>query len=191
MPMTKSPATNPNVTPDPSQNGSTIRKAFLLEAFANLFTIPLITNTRWTLSLLLNNPSRDINPTSILFARLFGGLVVGGLTSALLAGATNTRNGIESRRPTYLLLGLGEALLIPIIVLDLLKGGGPGAALSKKVAAASVACLVPPLLWRLYVLLARPDLLGRYTEENAGDVTASRRDGCKYLLYYTVRMRAN
>jgi hypothetical protein len=89
-----------------------------------------------------------------------------------------------------LLLGLGEALLIPIIVLDLLKGGGPCAALSKKVAAASVACLVPPLLWRLYVLLARPDLLGRYTEENAGDITA-RRDGCKYLLHHTVRMRAN
>jgi hypothetical protein len=191
MSTTKSPATNLNVTPDPSQNGSTIRKAFLLEAFANLFTIPLITNTRWTLSLLLNNPSRDINPTSVLFARLFGGLVVGGLTSALLAGATNTRNGVESRRPTYMLLGLGEAVLIPIIVLDLLEGGGPGAALSKKVAAASVACLVPPLFWRLYVLFVRPDLLGRYTEEATGGAAASRSDGCEYLLEYAVRMRAN
>ncbi|KAG9186703.1 hypothetical protein G6011_09811 [Alternaria panax] len=177
MSTTKSPATNPNVTPDPSQNGSTIRKAFLLEAFANLFTIPLITNTRWTLSLLLNNPSRDINPTSILFARLFGGLVVGGLTSALLAGATNTRNGIESRRPTYMLLGLGEAVLIPMIVLDLLEGGRPSAALSEKVAAASVACLVPPLFWRLYVLFVRPDLLGAYTEEAKGDGSATRSDG--------------
>jgi hypothetical protein len=177
MPTTKSPATNPNITPDPAQNGSTIRKAFLLEAFANLFTIPLITNTRWMLSLLLNNPSRDINPTSVLFARLFGGLVVGGLTSALLAGATNTRNGIESRRPTYMLLGLGEALLIPMIVLDLIEGGGPNAALSKKVAAASVACLVPPLFWRLYVLFVRPDLLGQYTEEIKGNGAANRRDG--------------
>ncbi|KAH6860715.1 hypothetical protein BKA58DRAFT_443495 [Alternaria rosae] len=177
MPNTKSPATNPTIIPDPSANGSTIRKAFLLEAFANLFTIPLITNTRWTLSLLLNNPSSDINPTSILFARLFGGLVVAGLTSALLAGATNTRNGVESRRPTYMLLGLGEALLIPMIVLDLFEGGGPGAALSKKVAAASVACLVPPLLWRLYVLFVRPDLLGRYTEEKTGGGGASRSDG--------------
>lgn len=182
MPTTKSPAANPTITPDPSQNGSTIRKAFLLEAFANLFTIPLITNTRWTLSLLLNNPSRDINPTSVLFARLCGGLIVGGLTSALLVGATNTRNGIESRRPTYMLLGLGEAALIPMIVLDLLEGGGPGAALSKKVAAVSVACLVPPLLWRLYVLFVRPDLLGRYTEEKTGDSGARRSDGCKYCV---------
>lgn len=105
-----------------------------------------------------------------------------GLTSALLAGATNTRNGVESRRPTYMLLGLGEAVLIPTIVLDLLEGGGPGAALSKKVAAASVACLVPPLLWRLYVLFVKPDLLGRYTEEKTDGGGASRSDGCKYCL---------
>jgi hypothetical protein len=176
---TKSPAANPPIVPDPKQDGSTIRKAFLAEAIANLFTIPLITNTRWTLSLLLNNPARDINPTSVLFARLFGGLVVGGLTSALLAGATNTRNGIESRRPTYLLLGVGEALLIPMLVLELLEGGGPSAAISKKVAGASIACLVPPLLWRLYVILVRPDLLGRYTEEEESKKKDVNGSGCK------------
>jgi hypothetical protein len=176
---TKSPAANPSITPDPQQNGSTIRKAFLAEAIANLFTIPLITNTRWTLSLLLSNPARDINPTSVLFARLFGGLVVGGLTSALLAGATNTRNGIESRRPTYLLLGVGEALLIPILVLELLEGGGSGAAISKNVAGASIACLLPPLLWRLYVIFVRPDLLGRYTEEGESKKKGGNRSGCK------------
>ena len=160
----KSPDANPRVIPDPAYSGSTIRKAFVVEAVANLFTIPLITNTHFTLSMLLNNPAQ-INPSSILFARLFGGLIVGGLTSALLAGSANTRNGIESRRPVYLLLGLGEAFLIPLLVLELTKNGGPGAALSKKVAAASIVCLVPPLLWRLFVLFIRPDLLGRYTEE--------------------------
>jgi hypothetical protein len=179
-PNTKSPAANPNIKPDPQQNGSRIRKAFLAEALANLFTIPLITNTRFTLSLLLNNPARDINPTSVLFARLFGGLIVGGLTSALLAGSTNTRNGIESRRPTYLLLGVGEALLIPMLVLELLEGGGAGASLSKKVAGASIACLVPPLMWRLYVLFVRPDLLGKYTEEGGKKDSASRGSGCEY-----------
>ena len=173
----KSPAANPKITPDPTYTGSVIRNAFLAEAVANLFTIPLITNTRFTLSLLLNNPS-DINPSSILFARLFGGIVVGGLTSALLAGYTNTRNGIESRRPTYLLLGLGEALLIPMLVLELFKNGGRDAALSKKVAVGSIACLVPPLIWRLYVLFVRPDLLGRYREKKNGD--GASRGSCKF-----------
>lgn len=164
--MSKSPAANPHIVPDPSQNGSVIRKAFLFEAIANLFTIPLITHTRWTLSLLLLRPDH-INPSSILFARLFGGIVVGGLTSALLAGATNTRNGIESRRPTYLMLGIGEAMLIPMLFLELVKDGGRDAALSKKVAGISIAFLIPPLLWRLYVLGVRPDLLGRYREEKS------------------------
>jgi hypothetical protein len=176
MANTESPAANPDIKPDPTQDGSTIRKAFLTEALANLFTIPLITNTRWVFSFLLANPTRDINPTSVLFARLFGGLVVGGLTTALLAGATNTRNGIESRRPTYLMLGMGEALLIPMLVLELVGGGEP--AISGKVAGASIGFLVPPLLWRLYVLLVRPDLLGRYTDE--GDSKKGEHgSGCK------------
>jgi hypothetical protein len=159
----KSPAANPPIIPDPTYTGSTIRKAFVLEAIANLFTIPLITNTRFVLSFLLLHPSH-INPSSVLFARLFGGIIVGGLTSALLAGATNTRNGIESRRPTYLLLGLGEVCLLPMLALEAAKGNGPDAALSVKVAVVSIGMLAPPLMWRLYVLLVRPDLLGRYTE---------------------------
>ncbi|KZM28589.1 uncharacterized protein EKO05_0001433 [Ascochyta rabiei] len=167
MPTTKSPAANPNIKPDPNVNGSVIRKAFLAEAIANLFTVPLVTNTSWVLSLILNHPS-DINPSSVLFARLFGGIIIGGLTSALLAGYTNTRNGIESRRPTYLLLGVGETLLIPILVNEMLKDGGRDAAISKKVAGVSIGMLLPPLLWRLYVLGVRPDLLGRYTEKKSG-----------------------
>jgi hypothetical protein len=165
-PKSKSPAANPKIIPDPQQNGSTIRKAFVAEAIANLFTIPLITNTRWVLSFLLLHPSH-INPSSILFARLFGGIVVGGLTSALLAGATNTRNGIESRRPTYLLLGVGEALLLPILAIEASKGGSKDAALSVGASVAVMGMLAPPLAWRLYVLLVRPDLLGRYTEAEA------------------------
>lgn len=174
MASSKSPATNPTIVPDKNADGSTIRKAFLAEAIANLFTVPLITNTSWVLSFLLNRPS-DINPSSILFARLFGGLIVGGLTSALLAGYTNTRNGVESRRPTYLLLGVGEALLIPILANEILKDGGRDAALSKKVAGVCIGMLLPPLLWRIYVLGVRPDLLGRYTEKRSG----GERGNCK------------
>ena len=158
----KSPDANPPITPDPSQSGSPIRFAFLLEATLNLFTLPLITHPRPTLSLLLANPSH-ITPATILFARFFGGIVVFGLTSALLIGATNTRNGIESRRPTYVLLGLGEAALIPVLLAELGKGRGE-AALSTGMAWGGVACLVPTALWRVYVLGFRPGLLGKYWE---------------------------
>lgn len=170
----KAPDANPYIIPDPAANGATIRKAFVLEAIANLFSLPIITNTRSVLSTILAHPSRDINPASILLARMLGGIVVGGLTSALLVGATNTRNGIESRRPVYLLLGLGEVALIPLLILDLLEGSGEGAALSQKAAAASVAFLVPPLLWRAYVLFVRPDMFGRYKEEPDQGTTKKR-----------------
>jgi hypothetical protein len=176
----KSPASNPPIRPSPSHDGSVIRKAFLAEAFANLFTIPLITNTRWTLGLLLKHPSH-INPTSILFARLFGGIIVGGLTSALLAGYSNTRNGIESRRIVYLLLGMGEALLIPMLVLEALKNGGRDAALSVKVAVGSIVCLLPPLVWRLYVLGIKPELLGRYTEVDSDSGAGRTGANCKFV----------
>jgi hypothetical protein len=63
------------------------------------------------------------------------------------------------------MLGLGEALLIPLLVGEMVKDGGVDAAVSKKMAGASIAMLLPPLLWRIYVLVVRPDLLGRYTEE--------------------------
>lgn len=137
---------------------------FLAEATANLFTLPLITHTRATLSFLLINP-RQIKPAAILFARSFTVLIIGGLTTGLLVGATNTRNGIESRRPVYFLLGLGEALLIPLLALEIVKGGARDAALSPKMAVAGIATLLPGLIWRLYVLCVRPESLGRYAEE--------------------------
>jgi len=170
MSTSKSPATNPYIKPDLVNDGSTIRKAFLIEATANLASIPMITNTTAVLSFILKNPA-DINPSTILFTRLFGSIVVGGLTAGLLTGATNTRNGIESRRIIYLMLGMGEALMLPILVREMLKDG-VDAAISKKVAGSVVGMLLPPLLWRLYVLVLRPDLLGRYTEE--GDEKSKR-----------------
>ena len=89
---------------------------------------------------------------------------MGGLTPGLLAGYTNTRNGIESRRIVYLMLGLGEVLLIPILTFEAMKAGNRDAAISVKVAVGSIMSLLPPLLWRLYVLFVRPDLLGRYRD---------------------------
>lgn len=70
---------------------------------------------------------------------------------------------------------MGEALLIPILVNEMLKDNGGDAAISKKVAGVSIGMLLPPLLWRIYVLGARPDLLGRYTERKVADG----RGGCK------------
>jgi hypothetical protein len=77
------------------------------------------------------------------------------------------------------MLGLGEAVLIPILVADALSTGG---VLRKGVGWGSVACLVPPLVWRVWVLVWRPEWLGWYTEEG-GVGGAGVRNGCKCLAF--------
>ncbi|KAF2679927.1 hypothetical protein K458DRAFT_445600 [Lentithecium fluviatile CBS 122367] len=165
MSTTKSPSRSASISFSPSHPGTPIRRAFLLEATLNLFTLPLLTHPRPILHLLLANPTH-ITPAAVLFARLFGALVLGAQTPALLIGATNTRNGIESRRPTYALLGLGEVACMLVLVREVLKGeGGRDAALSDGVALGCVGVLAPTLVWRVFVLFVMSMLLGRYTED--------------------------
>ena len=149
---------------DPAHTGKTVRKAFLLESVLNLFTLPLIFAPQRVLSWIILDPLVRINPATVLFARCFGGLVVGALTPALWLGLPQTKTAIESRRTVYLLLAGGEIALIPLLVDQVMKGGDvqAGAAISVKVALMAIAGLLPPLLWRMYVLFARPEMLGRY-----------------------------
>lgn len=167
MPYTKdtytSPSDSPQIELDPNHDGSIIRKAFLIESVFNLFSFPLLTNTRTILSYILNDP-KHITPATILFARISTGIVIGGLTTALWTGLPNTKTAIESRPIVYLTLGGGELLLLPLLIIEALKGGGNDAALSVKASIVSMGCLAPILLWRAYTLFVRPDLMGRYRE---------------------------
>lgn len=89
---------------------------------------------------------------------------MGGLTPGLLYGYQNTRRGIDSRRQVYIALGLGECILIPLLVAEASKGGGRDAALSVSAALGAILLLAPPLIWRVYVLFIKPEMVGRYTE---------------------------
>ncbi len=158
--MSSSPST---IEIDRSHDGETIRKAFAIEAFFNLLSLPVITHPRAVLSFLLLD-SRQVNPASILFAKLFTGVVVGALTTGLLYSYRNTKKAIESRRSIYWILGMGEAVLLPILVSEYLKGGGRDAAISPRAALGAICCLLPPLLWRFYALFVHPEMMGRYKE---------------------------
>jgi hypothetical protein len=154
---------NPKIELDPQNDGEIVRKAFIVEGFLNLGTLPLITHPRTILPYLLNHPSQ-INATTVFFARLFGIIVVAALTPGLFAGARNTRNGIESRSTMYITLGGAELLLIPMLINEVMKGGSHNAILGFKTAVMGVLSVTPPLLWRIWVLYVQPKLLGRYRE---------------------------
>jgi hypothetical protein len=150
---------------DPSPSSALIQRAFLLEAFLNLCSFPLFTHTHTVLSFILLDPSQ-ITPATILFTRFFSAVVLGGLTPPLILGARNTREGIESRSRTYILLGLGEVLMIPLLVAEAAGGGnGKGKALSTKAALAGIGMLLPPLVWRVWVGFFRPGRFGSVMRE--------------------------
>ena len=159
----KSVSLNPSVQLDPQNDGEKVRRAFIVEGFLNLGTLPLITHPRTVLPYLLNHPNQ-INATSVFFARLFGVIIVAALTPGLFAGARNTRNGIESRSVVYTALGGAELVLIPMLLNEVMKGGRYDAVLGFKTALIGVLSVTPPLLWRIWVLYFRPELLGRYRE---------------------------
>lgn len=148
---------------DPRHDGEYVRKAFLIEACLNLGTIPLITHPRFVLPYLLNR-SADLNVTTIFFARLFGILVVAALSPGLFAGARRTRTAIESRGIVYIILGGAELLLVPMLLNEARLGSSRSAVLGQKTAIMGAISMAIPLVWRLYVLFLRPDLLGRYRE---------------------------
>ena len=161
---------------DPSASSRLIQRAFLIEAILNLCSFPIITHTRSVLSFVLLHPS-DVNASTVLFARLFGAVVIGGLTPPLLLGARDTREAVESRSRTYTLLGLGEVLMIPLLAQQALmedgaleKAVGSGLvggdkALSTKAAVLAMGMLLPPLLFRVWAMFIRPGGLGSVARE--------------------------
>lgn len=77
------------------------------------------------------------------------------------------------------MLGLGEACLLPILGIEARKRGGGNAAVSAKVALVGMGMLAVPLVWRIYVLVWRPELLGRYTEVKGGRGAGGAGTRCK------------
>jgi hypothetical protein len=146
-----------------SEPHPTLKKAFYIEALFNFLSFPFLTSTPLVLSYLLKNPASQINPSTILFTRLFGGLVVGVFTPLLIFGLRTP----ETRKIVYMSLGMGEGLLIPLLVGEALKKES-GKAISSAVAWGAVGCLVPPCFWRVYCLGLRKDLFRDVRVERNG-----------------------
>lgn len=147
---------------DPSAPGTVVRRAFALEALLNLFTLPLLFYPKSILSHVVDDPA-TITPITELLAQVFAVLVVGALTPALLLGFPNTRQAIESRRAVYYVLGYGEFALILLLAWHALSGWEKRG-LSQWACWGAIVFLIPPVLWRVFVLFFKPDMIGRYRE---------------------------
>ena len=148
---------------DPSHPGTVIRYAFAIEAIANIIggTCMLLYPAS-LLSLAVANPVLDVNRTSTALLQWLGCLVFG-LTPQLVLGLANTRSAIESRPMVYLTLLAGEGFLIPMFFWQAVSAGSSG--ITPRALMVCTSTLVGPVLWRLWVLLVRPEWLGRWMKE--------------------------
>jgi hypothetical protein len=137
--------------------------AFLAEACFHIITIPLLTHPSTYMSLfVLAPPSVLSDPFCRFMTRVFAAIIIFGMTPGLLYGLRNTKSSTQARRSTYILLAGTEVYFIPFLLVELAKGGDvrKGAVLSVKMTIVLLGALGLPLMFRLYALFVRPEMMG-------------------------------
>lgn len=188
MPASTIPGTvsSPPARIDPSAPGTIIRTAFALEAALNVVggTCMILYPTTF-LSFLAADPSHNVTPAVTALFQWFGALTLG-LTPQLLLALPNTEGALLSRPTVYWTLLAGEAGLVPLMAWQMRCAGavtalgvvaqktlnqdsnglGVGASLSNGLSRngllGSAAILAATSVWRLWVLLVKPEWMGRY-----------------------------
>ncbi|MCJ1250806.1 hypothetical protein MMC30_008034 [Trapelia coarctata] len=138
-----------------------------IEAAFNVFgAIGMILAPDYVLSLMVSSPSQ-ITPLAVSLTQWLAAVVLA-LTAPLVLCLPNTRRAVESRATTYWTLGVGEGFLVPMFLWQMGKGE-EGSGFTKQALVASAVQLGGLVGWRLYVLLGRPEWLGRYRDVKKGE----------------------
>jgi hypothetical protein len=133
---------------------SIIQTALIFETFVNLPPAAmLILAPNWTLRKILPTTTAitGVPASSTTLAQIVGSLIVA-LTVPVAMSIQDRPNVAEARRITYWLLGAGEAFLIPLLLLNEGSGGFRDGVLKT-----GATQMVPFLIWRAIVLLAKPN----------------------------------
>lgn len=153
---------------------SIIQSALLLEALVNIPGIVSLTFfPAQTVSHFLASPlpSLELNATTTLFARSLGLLILA-LTPQLLLAYPNGKDSVGKRRIVYTTLGMGEGALIPLLLWEafrasdaqkVINGGGGW---RRESCLLCVGSLMPLLVWRGYLFMARPHWFGESDGRN-------------------------
>jgi len=156
--------TSTPISPDPSAPGTIIRYAMAIEAAFNVLgAAGVVLAPRSILSFMASSPSQ-ITPLAVTFTQWIGGMVVA-LTVPLMLCLPNTRRAVESRTTTYWALAAGEGFLVPMFLWQM----GEESGFTRKALVAGAVQLGVLVGWRLYVLLRKPEWMGRYREGKKGE----------------------
>jgi hypothetical protein len=142
---------------------STIQIALLVEILVNIpiATFLLFTPTRVLTHLVSNATSLAGVPSSTTTVTQFIGILFFAITVPLVLSLPNGPHAVEVRKVTYYLNGVGEALLIPWL---LLKDAGSVSGFGTGILKQGAYQIIPLLAWRVFVLLVKPEWLNGGTK---------------------------
>lgn len=146
---------------------TTIQLALALEAAANVLSATcMLLYPRDILSLLTATPSSTaslLNPTSAPPAAIYFlqwlAVLTYGLTPQLLFALPEHRGARDKRWTAYITLGSIDVVLIPVMVWQALMWGSDDGELTRRALLGCAGGLMPFMVWRVWVLGFRPELL--------------------------------
>lgn len=158
--------TSHSVALDPSAPGTIMRYALATEATSNVLgAIPMIFLPRTLL--LFVSPSQEPSYLAISLTQWLGALVLG-LTAPLVLAYPNTRRGLETRPTVYWTLGVGEAAATGVMLWQYLSKG-EGSGMKEGFLVGATAVLSSLVVWRMWVLMVKPEWMGRYDDSRKGE----------------------
>ena len=148
---------------------TTIQLALALEAGANVlsatcmllyphYILNLLTATPSDIASLLNTTSTP--PSAICFLQWLAVLTYG-LTPQLLFAFPEHGGARDKRLTAYITLGSIDAVLIPVILWQALMWESEDGGLTRGALLGCAGGLMPFLVWRIWVLGLRPEILGK------------------------------
>ncbi|KAF2227190.1 hypothetical protein BDZ85DRAFT_191 [Elsinoe ampelina] len=134
---------------------SLVQNALLLESLGNILGgLSFLLTPRLTLSLLVRDPSA-LNPLSLTLWQMLGGITLA-LTVPLLAAYSDTPTGEAQRRSAYVTLGMGEGVIVPLLLAGWVKGSSP---FGEGMVFGGSAVLAGAAAWRVWCLVVRPEVM--------------------------------
>ncbi|KAF4549896.1 Hypothetical protein D9617_19g102010 [Elsinoe fawcettii] len=141
-----------------------IQSALAIESLGNIAGgIGFLLFPRFNLSLLIRDTSL-INPLALTLMQMLGGITLA-LTVPLLAAYPDTPAGVAHRRSAYVTLGVGEGVIVPLLLMGWLRGESPFHA---GMVVGGSAVLGGIAGWRAWCLFARPGVLVATQGEKKG-----------------------
>ena len=151
---------------------TTIQLALALEAVANVLSatglllypleiLNLLTATPSSTASLLNPSSAP--PAATYFLQWLAALTYG-LTPPLLFALPEHRGARDKRWTAYITLGSIDMVLIPLMVWQALMWGSDDGGLTRRALLGCAGGLLPFMVWRVWVLGFRPELLEKSGE---------------------------